>query len=235
MKRENLIEKIRALMSKTVDRGCTEAEMVAALAKARAMIDAYEVSEAELKLAKEEAAILRKEPPGTKDPHRIKSALGMAIGAFTDTECWRGAGGGICFLGQRSDVQFATWLMDSLTNFVQAELAKYLIEDARIYFGNQRKQAMEAFCAGCCSRISKRMKELVAQSKTQMTGSGKELMVIKNQLITTALDKLGIKLSSSRSTRRKYDLDAYRAGQAAGDRASFGRPVTGGNATLRLN
>jgi hypothetical protein len=70
--RDELIEKIRALMSKTVANGCTEAEALAALDKARAFMDAYEVTEAELQLTKEEAAILRSEPPGSRDMHNIK-------------------------------------------------------------------------------------------------------------------------------------------------------------------
>src|SRR3977135_316290 len=73
--RENLIEKIKALLSKTTQNGCTEHEELASLAKARAWRDAFEVTDAELKLSKEESAILRTEPAGTEDPHGIKSNL----------------------------------------------------------------------------------------------------------------------------------------------------------------
>ena len=72
VERESLLSKIRALLAKTMEAGCTEEEAMAALAKAQAMIAAYEVTDAELKLTKEEKAILRSEPPGTKDPHQIK-------------------------------------------------------------------------------------------------------------------------------------------------------------------
>ena len=67
-------------MSKTTENGCTEEEALAALAKARALMDAYEVTEADLQLAKEEGVILRKEPPGTSDPHDIKVLLAGAVG-----------------------------------------------------------------------------------------------------------------------------------------------------------
>src|SRR4051812_26648296 len=55
---------------KDTENGCTESETMAALDRARAMMDAYAVTESELALTKEEKAILRREPPGTKDPHR---------------------------------------------------------------------------------------------------------------------------------------------------------------------
>jgi len=37
--REKLLDKIRALLSKTTESGCTEGEYLAALAKARALMD----------------------------------------------------------------------------------------------------------------------------------------------------------------------------------------------------
>ena len=54
MNREKVIEKIKALLNKTVDNGCSEEEMGAALDKARAWMDAHEITEDELRLTKEE-------------------------------------------------------------------------------------------------------------------------------------------------------------------------------------
>ena len=56
--RNSIIEKIKALLAKTTANGATEAEMLSALDKASAMIDAYDINDAELEVAKEEAAIL---------------------------------------------------------------------------------------------------------------------------------------------------------------------------------
>jgi hypothetical protein len=68
VERESILNKIRALLSKTLDKGCTEAEAMAALGKAQALQDAYAITEAELNLTREEKAILRREPPGTRTP-----------------------------------------------------------------------------------------------------------------------------------------------------------------------
>src|SRR5438552_4170627 len=86
--REGLLDKIRALLAKTVGAGCTESEALAALSKARAMMDAYAVGDDELSLAKEEKAILRREPPGTKDPHRIKQFLARSVAQFCECTAW---------------------------------------------------------------------------------------------------------------------------------------------------
>src|SRR5262245_49417264 len=109
--RESLLDKIRALLAKTQENGCTEAEELAALAKARGLMDAYEVTDEDLKLAKEESVILRREPPGTRDPHSIKFNLMGGVEKFTNTRAWRehkSKGRGLVFCGLPSDAQFAT-------------------------------------------------------------------------------------------------------------------------------
>jgi Protein of unknown function (DUF2786) len=125
VERENVLNKIRALLAKTMNAGCTEAEAMTALGKAQAMRDAYQVTEAELNLTREEKAIFRREPPGTKDPHRIKWFLLSAVSEFCNCTGFRQMqrdGGGIIFCGLPSDAQLASWLLDTLTGFVQAEL-----------------------------------------------------------------------------------------------------------------
>jgi Protein of unknown function (DUF2786) len=89
IERDSVLNKIRALLAKTMENGCSEAEAMAALGKAQAMKDAYAVTEGELNLTKEEKAILRREPPGTKDPHRIKWFLTAAVSKFCNCRCWR--------------------------------------------------------------------------------------------------------------------------------------------------
>jgi len=126
--REALLDKIRALLARTVENGCTESETLAALAKARAMMDAYAVGDDELNLTKEEKAILRHEPPGSKDPHRIKKLLAESVATFCDCTVWRdlSRGGILVFCGLRPDAQFATWLLDTLAAFVQNEIVNHL-------------------------------------------------------------------------------------------------------------
>lgn len=229
--REPLLDKIRALMAKTVDNGCTEAEALAALDKARAMMDAYEVTEADLQLSKAETAVLRREPPGSKDPHKIKAHLASAVARFCDCKVWR-SGDGLTFCGLPSDARFATWLLDNLTAFVQRELVSHLI--GSLAAGHERRLIVRSFAFGCCARVSQRLDALCAQSVAAQSSNGRALVVVKSQAIADKLRELGIVLGKSRASRSTIDGAAYRAGQAAGDRATFGRPVTGANAALRL-
>jgi hypothetical protein len=231
MNRENMLGKIRALMAKTVEAGCTEGEAMAALAKARAMMDAYEVTEADLNLSKEEKAVLRKEPPGSRDAHKIKAMMAKAIAQFTDTKVWRGTDG-LVYCGLRSDVQFASWLTDSLNTFVLGELTRHLAESLEA--PGERRLIINGFVIGCCNRISARIAELCANSQTVAAANSRALVVVKSGAIAAKMKEMGITLGKSRGSRRQYDEGALAAGRAAGDRANFGRPVSGSNGTLRL-
>lgn len=231
MNRESLLSKIRALMAKTVDNGCTEEEALSALAKARAMMDAYEISEEELALTKAEKAVLRQEPPGSRDPHGIKSSLATAVAEFCDCRVWR-SNKSLVFCGLQSDAQFATWLLDSLTTYAQSALANHLI--ASILPPRQRRFQINGFVGGCTSRISERLRALIAQSKIQATNNGRALVVIKSTAVADKMKELGIRLGSVRRSSRRVDGGSYAAGKSAGDGASFGHPVSGNGGTLRI-
>jgi hypothetical protein len=231
-KREGLLNKIRALMAKTVKHGCTEEEALAALAKARAMMDVYEITDDELALTKEEKAILRSEPPGSKDPHRIKALLVQAVADFCGCRAWRGRDRALRFCGLPADVQLATWLLDMLTAFVEAELVEHLM--GTIAEGQHRREVIRGFVMGCTARISDRLDELRQQSEAVAAPNAKALVVVKDAAIQAKMDELGICLRSCGGSSGAWNDSSYKAGSAAGNRASFGRPVSGRNATLRL-
>jgi hypothetical protein len=230
--RENLLDKIRALLSKTTVAGCTEAEALAALTKAQAMIDAYEVTDDELALTKEEKAILR--TTKTRDPLFIRRRLMFAVEEFTNTKAWyRSISRGhydrtLC--GLPADVDFAEWLIDALTQFVQSELAEFLMSYAGS--GHDRRSATRSFVIGCIERIRHRLDEL-AKPRPAQSSNSRALVVTKQAAIDECMTTNDIKLRCGSGFAPVGDGASYAAGKAAGDRASFGRPVSG-SAALRL-
>jgi uncharacterized protein DUF2786 len=78
VERESILNKIRALLSKTLDKGCTEAEAMAALGKAQALQDAYAITE-----SRAEPYQGRKSHPSARaagdegpPPHQVATAMG---------------------------------------------------------------------------------------------------------------------------------------------------------------
>jgi len=230
--RNSIIEKIKALLSKTKENGCTEEEELSALAKARAWIDAHEISDDELQLSREEKAILHDESEAdARDTHKIKWQLCFGVARYCNVRIYCSKAG-LTFAGFKSDIDFATWLLDHLSDFLHDALFEFLL-DCLAPEGKERKEEIRGFVIGCAERINARMIKMCDQSKTERTTNGKALVVIKDQAIKDLLKAEGICLGSSVS-RARFSDDARAAGRSAGDRASFGRPVSGAGATLRL-
>jgi hypothetical protein len=117
--RNSIIEKIKALLAKTTANGATEAEMMSALDKASAMMDAYDVSDEDVQLTREEKVMMHADAPDLKDPHSLKWRLSYGVGGFCNVEIFRSRHQtGLKCIGMPSDVQWAMWLLDTLADFV---------------------------------------------------------------------------------------------------------------------
>ena len=232
--RNSIIEKIKALLAKTTANGATEAEMLSALDKASAIRDAYDITDAELQIAKDEAVKQHADPPDLKDPHSIKWRLSYAVAQFCGVQIYRSRHQtGLKCIGMPSDVEFAMWLLDTLVDFVFAELYSHLI--GCLAPKSERRIIMRSFTEACCDRISDRLLALVERSKAARTSNGRELVVVKDAAIKAFMKEHGIRLHTcSGYSSSNINAAAQAAGRAAGDRASFGRPVSGAAGALRI-
>jgi hypothetical protein len=221
--RNAIIDKIKALLAETTENGATEAEMLSALDKAAAMRDAYDISDAELQLAKDEAVMLHSDPPDSKDPHGIKWRLCYAVAQFCGVQIFRSPHEtGLKCIGMPSDVGFAMWLLDS--HLIGCLAPK-----------NERQVIMRSFTEACCQRIGERLLALVERSKAARTSNGRELVVVKDAAIKQFMKEHNMRLRTcSGYSPSNVDAAALAAGRAAGDRATFGRPVTGAAGVLRI-
>lgn len=217
--RKSLLAKIKALLAKTVENGCTEAEALAALEKASAMMREHEVTNADLDFGDEQVA---RSTRSVDDRDRIRENLCNAVGYFTHCRCWTGPGfEEISYCGLEGDVVLADWLLDMLADFVNRELVGWLQRTFQPGMPRVRRRESEAFIVGCCERISIRLRTLASV----VTGTG--LVICKDALIDRKLAELGISLSRGRSRFRLLDGAAHRAGERSGERARFDRPVEG--------
>jgi Protein of unknown function (DUF2786) len=231
--RDKILHKIRALMAKTVEAGCTESEAIAALEMASAFIDSYEVTNAELALSREEKAVLKAADPD-KDPHDIGWHLLVGVGRFTETKIWRRFNGArrgskecagvFVYLGAPSDCELATYLVETLAAFCRDELTRYLMTHTAPR--GQRRFVINGFVAGITMRITKRLIALANKSRKATQSNSTALVVIKQAAIDDYIKANDLHFRSNKPSRRQ-DGDAHAAGAAAGDRASFARPING--------
>lgn len=227
--RKKMLERVRAIMAKTMANGCTEGEAMAALEKARELMAAYDISEADLgqTQAQEGATIVA---TGADDPYNIKDRLATGIAKFTRCKVWRNSRTGVTFCGLESEAAFAQWLLETLQAFVLRELKAHQATRKSQGMPNPRIIS-SSFVWGCAARIYKRLCELAPQEPA--TTAGNALVVSRNALIDAAMAASGITIGTRRKTRIRVDHAAYGAGMAAGNAARFDRPM-GHGGTLRL-
>jgi hypothetical protein len=197
-------------------------------------MSAHAITEAELQLTKEEKAVLRSEPADSLDPHNIKWYLIGPIAEFYNCKAWqkrRRDTKQVEFCGLQSDAQMASWMLDYQTRFVQDQLVQFLVDTQPPK--SEKRRVIRGFVEGICDRIGRRLRSLREQSVAAATSNGRELVLVKNAAVIAKMEACGIRLTGRCLGGQTNDA-GYHAGLSAGDRASFGRPVSGRNATLRL-
>ncbi len=226
--RKKMLDKVRAILAKTMSNGCTEDEAMAALAKARELMATYEIDESELKAEDQEKARIYKS--GLSDPYEIKCGLCNPVGRFTRCKGYNEIKErqGICFCGLESDVIFAEWLLATLQRFIMRALRNYQGNRSKFHLPNSNHTST-SFVIGCTARIAERLREL-----TPVEPIGKGLVVSRNALIDAELARNGIELFKANRSSRNINIHAANAGSKAGNDARFNRPVgTGGRLMLK--
>ena len=235
-KREKAAAVIQALLNKTTENGASEAEAMAAAEKARELMDRYQIEAGSAGLEKEGAfkvSIKR----GHYKTLAVKDRIAATVAQFCDCKVWLTKHTDEChFFGLKSDADFAGWLIVSLDRFVASGTLAYIAGQPRMD-ARPRWEAEKAFVLGACVRISERLVLLANERKKSRdgTGDGRSLVVVKDAIVTREFEKLDIKLrSSGKSKTRAVDGGAFNTGRAAGDKASFGKPVNGGGKVAQI-
>jgi len=232
--RKRTIERIKALLSKTTANGCSEAEALAAIAKAHELMDAHDVHEADITFGGEQ--VVQAKGEYTKVNY-IPGWLAVQVAKYCNCKVWRNKrtnGQDIVFLGLESDALLAQWMLNTLVDYVKRG-AKTFIKSVEILGLDTRTKNLhrKSFERGCISRINERLKELTSEAShaTVANGHGAQasLVVVKGALVDKAFADLNLRLTNGRRTRHAANGDAFSAGREAGNGATFGRPVNGGN------
>lgn len=221
-KRSKLLDRIRQLCGRTVDRGFTEAEALAAAEKVSALLDENDLTLDEVEI--------RSSPVGRQDAE-FESDLGeriwkvaSAIAQLTGTRYWTSAAGvapvRITFFGLLHEAQIAGYLLDICARAMRCEAAAAGAAWA-LYRLPVRNRRRAAFLDGMADALGRRIS---AMRKPQPTGRG--LVVVRERIVGEEMSRLGVRIRDARS-RSSDDFDpAYGDGMAAGDRVALDPGLT---------
>jgi hypothetical protein len=229
MQRKDVAARIRALLAKTVDKGCSEHEAMAAALKARELLDRYQLELSDVEL-EADGVIQDTAEKAEQRKINVQWELGGAIADFCEVRVWYQSnpdgGKRICtFHGLRSDVEFARWLIKALETFVWQQADAYALHEPG-------RAARREFVLSCCDRIRERLQletDLRHLRSAMVPTVSRSVAVSKKAIVEREFQKLGIRIRTAPIGCCGAGSDsAAAAGRAAGGRAGFGRPVNGG-------
>ena len=233
--------RIRALAAKTVERGCSEAEAMAAAAKVGELLDVYGLSMSEVEL-REEACVQRR--AAFAGPARTALRwIYPALLRFCECRGWTDGRQDFVLFGLEPDVQMAEWLLHVVARALANEEARYRAGPAYAARREAPQAVLRSFRYGFADRLSKRLDELADARAAAMAerraaaGGGSTstaLVVAKERKLDEAFRSLGVRLRTTYSSATVRDRGAFRSGAEAGGRVGLERPVGAGPGTRGL-
>jgi len=221
--RETIARRIRALLAKTVQNGCTEDEAIAAAQLAAKLLASHNMTIDEAQMC---------ETPFTEHKEYVEDILGDrlwkpadGISFLTGCRYWSSASGvvpkSITFFGFDHEVEIAKYLLEICARAMRDGQERVLRANA-LFNPSRRRQSQIAYLDGMADTLRKRIRNL---KPPEPTGTG--LIVLRNALIDRALEDAGHRFKE-RATARSRDYDkTYAIGARAAEGVRLDRGLTG--------
>nr|WP_245211823.1 DUF2786 domain-containing protein [Neoroseomonas oryzicola] len=229
---EKVKGRIRALAARTVDRGCSEAEALAAAQKIGELLEVYGLTMSEVELRQE--VCVQRQVVFTGARLQALGVIFLSVIELTETRGWMVGRGTFVFYGLEPDVLMAEYLLHLVASAVDHEEAAYRSSEAYRRSRATPQNRLRSFRYGFAERVSTRIEEIAshrraaAEAARAQAATGTALVVVKEEIIAKGFRTLGIRLRTSYTTRTVRDGAAYRQGAEAGGRVNLQRPVRGG-------
>jgi len=228
--------RIRALTAKTVERGCSEAEALAAAAKVGELLEVYGLSMSEVEL-REEACVQHR--VATTGPQRLALRwLFPALLRFCECRGWTDGRADFVLFGLEPDVQMAEYLLRVIEGALAWEEGRYRHSADYLRSRATPQTRLRSFRYGFADRLGKRLEAMVEEREAAAearraaapaTASASTALVLaKEKKVEEGMRGLGVRLRTVYSTATVRDRGAYGRGAAAGGRVGLDRPVGAG-------
>ncbi|MCT4654383.1 MAG: DUF2786 domain-containing protein [Cohaesibacter sp.] len=215
--RERVREKIRALLSKTTDRGCTEAEAMAAAEKAAKLMQEHGLSDHDVNFAE----------IGSKAKGKgraFRSNIWSTIAYCTNTASLIQTGlrnSEVVFIGKEPRPEIADYLRRVCDNAIDREVRAF--KQTTFYRRRRslatKRQAVSDFTEALVSRLCQRLITLFKSTINANERSGADQALAErhsNLVVVSSHERKDVRYS-----------EAYFAGQNAGDRVEISHGVNG--------
>ena len=220
---EAVSKRIRALLSKTIENGATEAEALAAATKARELMDRYRLSMTDVEI-QSEPVIQELDDRPNKRRYAAADYAAHGICAYCGVRSWlrrEHQATRRVWLGFKPDVEMAKYLYAMIDSTIKQELATFQSQR-----GYKDRGETSSFQLGMAIRINERLHDMAKQLEPiAKTATGTALVVVRNAVVNAAYAQLHLKFGAASRGMSLRSSSAYSAGKAAGERANLSRPL----------
>lgn len=227
VKRTKIAAKVRALLSKTTERGCTEAEALAAAKLASELMKEHDLAYGDIQaeVAAEVFGARNRHYRTKGHDHPIAVYCSVPVAAYWDCKVWRSTKDhSVVFFGEQSDTESAHLMLAMLCLAGDTEFASFW-NSSKKPFGVHYKTGCASFLHGMAYRVGERLGELKAQ-RTHAGATGTSLVVVKDRVVKEKFNiyqqSSGLTLSKRGGKPSIKSRAAYGAGKEAGDRIDLG-------------
>lgn len=234
-KRGSILNKVRALLAKTVENGATEAEAIAAAEKAASMMADHDLSMDEIDV--KESGVKREEFDLDKDMATYLGIVAEAIANLNGTRFWtdyigRSANSGT-FYGLPHDVEISLHLFAVCKSAMERAVKAYE-RDPEIALKRITIRAAKrrSFLGGMSDRLAERLNEMAASRRR---GTGTAIVPLKDAVIDAAMKDDDIKLKSGRLRFGDLHTDDIRRGRLAGDKVALDPALRGNESPEQIS
>ncbi|MBN9560507.1 MAG: DUF2786 domain-containing protein [Alphaproteobacteria bacterium] len=226
--------RIKALTEKTVARGCTEAEAMAAAEMVGRLLERYALTMEEVDVRQEPCVQVEVSIGGQR--RRPIDVCVPAIARFCDCKVWLTRveqQASYVFFGFETDAGLAAYLVAVIDRAIKTELAGFRNSRTSLA-GTVLRRASASFQHGMAARVAERLEAMLADREAAVAGqrsTGTALIVLRHQVVEDAFRASKIRLHVLVGLTLRQNA-AFRAGRVAGERVHLNRPVGNGGTEL---
>lgn len=219
--------RIKALLSRTVDRGASENEAKIALEKATKLMTEYQITQHDLKTYSDDK-IEEKTIEISRQSVYMRGLLASICACFDCESYYTSGTKKVTIFGYKTDIDMVEYMSSVAFTALENEINKYKrSEDFEcLIMYHAPRTVINGFINGFCYRISQKIKDL-AEKKTQEieTATGTSLICLKNQMIKKSFEERYPNLGQSNYKPTPPLKSAFCAGVESAHNTSINRGI----------
>lgn len=232
--REKIAARMRALHAMTVENGCSEAEAELALSRLAEMQARYNLTLDGAEVMAE-GTVMAHVPVSHEGVYSALYGINLAASVSSVVDEVNKI---ILFFGTKHDTEYAVYLLSIVHNAARTSFNAFIPTST---YAELRKVLSEShirlsYIAGLVERLSNRIASLASQANEEVSKTGTEIIIIKNDKQKAAMNELGIETQAI-TKELAIDPTANKAGMDAADNVQLVKGLSSKfrNSDRRLN